>query len=184
MDIDKRFEFYEKIYFSELDEMNKVLSRFPVLIAGMALILNAYIFIIGFDGFSGLPEALKLLFVFLMFFCMTILLFFMYRTFAPLKYHTISILTELEVKRTEFCLHELRQKEWNSGEDNVPKVLEDSAEDLFKDDLLRCFVQYSSHNRILNNKRREYFSKTLNYICINFGLCLVMLASSLLIGVY
>lgn len=184
MDIDTRYELYEKIYFNELDEMNKILSRFTVLIAGTALILNAYIFIIGYKDFSNLPQSLKLLFISSMFFCMSLLLFFMYRTFAPLKYHTISILTELEAKRTEFCLHELEQRVWNSNEENTQKINVNSADELFKDDLIRCFIEYSSYNRGLNNQRRAYFSKTLNCICVNFGLCLVMLASLLFVGVY
>lgn len=183
MDKDKRYEFYEKIYFNELEDMNKILSRFPILIAGMALILNAYIFIIGLSGFKELPNMVQLGFLFSMFFAMIWLLFFMYKTFTPLTYETVAILTELEAKRREFDLYAAQQTLWNADDNNIPKVNVESSDQLFGEDLLRSFIDYSSRNRGLNNQKRKYFSQTLKLICVNFGLCLVMLASSLLMGV-
>lgn len=175
MDKDKVFDFYEKIYFKELDEMNIILSRFPILIMGTALIINAYIFLLTFDAFIQLNKYMQLVIIIVITAGLSYLLFCLSKTFKTNDYKIIENLESIENKRKSFKEYELEVKQGNISGAYGFEVKEESAEDLFRDSLMIRFAECSTANLNLNNKRRGYFHKSLFAVWINILLCFIIM---------
>lgn len=181
MNKDQVFSFYEKVYFDELGEMNQILSRFPILIAGTGLIINAYIFLFKFDNFLALNNIAIYVFTGSIALAISVLLFCLYRTFRPLTYQKVSPLEMLEVKRKEYKDYETGIKIRNLNADDDCQQRETSADDLFRSDIQNKFIICSTANCKSNDKRREWFHKSLFLIWINLVLCITIPVSTIAI---
>ncbi|MBS7837371.1 hypothetical protein [Wohlfahrtiimonas chitiniclastica] len=180
MDKNKVFDFYEKMYFKELDEMNLILSRFPILITGTALIVSAYVFLIKFDGFVQLNNYLQSILLILMFAVISYLLVCLSKTFKTHEYTLIESLDLVEEKRKEFKEYELNIKQGNLKGEYRYQVKEESAEDMFRDALIDKFILCTKANALINNERRGYFHESMFAIWLNITFCFIIMALSIL----
>jgi len=173
MDKDKIFSFYEKMYFESLSEMNVVLSRFPILIAGVALIINAYIFLFNFADFKGLLSADKFLVLFLISGAMIRLLYCMFKTFKAKRYALMPDLQKLsdyQDEMVEYC-RELAffNKKYPDHAQEVPDI------DLtVLGDIKDLFVKCSAANSESSLERGEWFHKSMFWIWINLCMCITI----------
>lgn len=174
MDKDKVFDFYEKMYFKELDEMNVILSRFPILIAGAALIINAYIFLFKFDHFNKLNNSWQIGISLLIAFFMGGLLFCLFKTFKTNYYQTFDSLKILDDKYKEYQITEDQIKERNKKAEDGSQQKEIDANELFEKDLKNKFIICTGKNQELNKSRREWFHNAMFMIWTNLTLCITI----------
>lgn len=185
MDKNKVFEFYEKIYFKELEEMNVVLSRFPILIAGAALIVNAYIFLFNFDMFKQLWNIYwKVTLILIIIVAFSGLLYCLYKTFESNTYEFTSDLDELESKRVEYQEYVINVKANNLTLDREYRQEEEDAEELFQKNLKDQFIKATKINRASNCKRRLWFHKSLFMIWINLIVCIMIPILVMMINIW
>lgn len=157
MDKDKIFDFYEKVYFNGLGETNAIIARFPVLIASVALIINAYIFLFNFGLFKDMPRLAVGGILAVIFFSITMLLYCLLRTFSPKPYERMPDLTLIEQYKRD--LIDYNEQEW---------------EEDFKENMVKDITEASVVNEKLNQERRDCFHKAISWIWINLCLCIMM----------
>lgn len=173
MDKDKIYAFYEKSYFRDLDDLNNIISRFPLLIAGVALLVNAYIFLFKLKSFLSLNSWCILSISFVIIFCMGSLLYNLYLAFKPRYYEKMPQLFELEEYRNE-C--EQYQKSISRYNEENPKNYQKEVkwEDMFRDYLIENFIQRSKNNGPVLEERKKWFHSSVKWICINLILCITI----------
>lgn len=173
MDEEKILNFYEKIYFREIDEMNLILSRYPVLLAGVALIFNAYLAILKFDKFQGLPSVISITMSTIAFIASIALLYSLLKTILVRRYKVAANLFELENFREALVRDEALIKERNKAyPQNYQK--ERAWEDEFESYLKDTFIDCSKINTERNNDRRKWFHRSMMLIWINLFLCITI----------
>lgn len=181
MDKDKLFDFYERIYFKEMDEMNSILSRFPVLIAGIALTLSAYIFVFSFESFKDLSAFIKIPVCLIVIFVCVRLLYCMYKTLKVQKYMVVAPLDELDEYKELSMKHEKDIIKYNDEyPENYQKI--PKWEDVIQEYLEKSFIECTTANTKRNDDRRYWFHKSMTWIWINLALCITIPALSIVIS--
>lgn len=181
MDKEKIYNFYEKVYFNDLAEMNVILSRFPILIAGVALIINAYIFLFKLEGFAELPRLIFtgimiMLTVFLLLYCL-------FMTFRVQAYKMVSPIHELEEHRMILIQYEKNIIDFNQQHPEHKKDLPD-LDDLFRENLVNNFIECSEANNARSEVRRKWFHRSMLWIWINLCLCITIPISTIVITLW
>lgn len=184
MDKDKIFAFYEKVYYESLSEMNVVLSRFPILIAGVALIISSYVFLFNYDYFLWLPKSVIITITLVILLAVIILLYCLYRTFRGRKYSLIPSLSKLDEYRKAVIdqarvIEENNRKYPEYPEDEVPFV-DEKLRNLIETE----FVKSATINKQSSIDRSKWFHRTMSLIWINLCLCIIIPASIVVITVW
>lgn len=183
MDKEKIYNFYEKVYFNDLAEMNAILSRFPILIAGVALIINAYVFLFNFDAFVWLPRVEVTCILFVIACSVFRLLYCLFMTFKVQTYKMVSPISELEEHRKILIQHEKDVIEFNREHPGYKQDLPD-LDDLFRENLINNFIECSEANSARSEARREWFHKSMRWIWINLCLCITIPVSTIVITLW
>lgn len=173
MDKEKIYNFYEKVYFNDLAEMNAILSRFPILIAGVALIINAYVFLFKFDIFLYLPRLVITCIMIIIAFSVFRLLYCLFKTFKVQAYKVVSPISELEEHRKLLIQYENNIIEFNREHPGYKQDLPD-LDELFRENLINNFIECSEVNSARSEVRREWFHKSMRWIWINLCLCIMI----------
>ena len=173
MDKEKMFSFYEKMYFKEIDEMNTILSRYPVLLAGVALIFNAYMFLFKMDDFAKLNIIFVILISAIIAFSVIMMLRYLLLTFKTQPYQQIKNMEILEGYRKNVVNDEKSFSRWNEDYPNDP-VKEIKSDDALWDHIVKDMVEITDINFERNQTRRKWFHKSVFWIWINLCLCITM----------
>ena len=184
MDKDKIFSFYEKVYFESLSEMNVVLSRFPILIAGVALIISSYVFLFNYDYFLWLPNEAIIAVTLVILSAVIALLYFLFRTFRGRKYSLIQSISKIDTYRNAVidqakAIDGNNKKYPNHPEDVVPCV-DEKMRYLIENE----FVKSATINKQSSIDRSKWFHRTMSLIWINLCLCIMIPASIVVITVW
>lgn len=173
MDKEKMFSFYEKMYFKEIDEMNTILSRYPVLLAGVALIFNAYMFLFKMDDFAKLNIIFVILISAIIAFSVIMMLRYLLLTFKTQPYQQIKNMEILEGYRKNVVNDEKSFSRWNEDYPNDP-VKEIKSDDALWDHIVKDMVEITDINFERNQTRRKWFHKSVYWIWINLCLCITI----------
>ena len=173
MDKEKMFSFYEKMYFKEIDEMNTILSRYPVLLAGVALIFNAYMFLFKMDDFAKLNIIFVILISAIIAFSVIVMLRYLLLTFKTQPYQQIKNMEILEGYRKNVVNDEKSFSRWNEDYPNDP-VKEIKSDDALWDHIVKDMVEITDINFERNQTRRKWFHKSVYWIWINLCLCITI----------
>lgn len=183
MDKEKIYNFYEKVYFNDLAEMNTILSRFPILIAGVALIINAYVFLFNFDVFVWLPRLVITFIMAVISFSVSRLLYCLFKTFKVQAYKMVSSIPELEEYRESLLQYEKDLIDFNQEHPDHKQDLPD-LDNLFRENLINNFMECSKENNIRSEIRRAWFHKSMRWIWINLCLCITIPISTIVITLW
>lgn len=173
MDKDKILSFYENAYYKELEDSNSVVSRFPILITGAALIINIYVLL-----FRSLSSGISPWFVFIAGLVSLAPFIWMMRTFYKVflakKYMFMPTLDLVEIDRKILSDHEKESLEWNKRANSPDKVELSEPNELFLELMLGHYAECSKHNREVNSYRKDWFFKALKWVWINMAVCTTM----------
>lgn len=183
MDKDKIFDLYEKVYYRDLDEVNSLFSRFPILITGVALIINAYIFLLRSDGFLALPKLIVIPSAIVVLAVMIYLLYCLFMAFKAREYRRIENLDQLDRYRSESIQYEKDISKYNKDYPEAQQDIPDWRE-MFRDNLEKSFIECSKRNNDCNEDRRKWFHRSLRWLWINLCLCTTILISIILITLW
>lgn len=173
MDKEKMLSFYEKMYFKEIDEMNTILSRYPVLLAGVALIFNAYMFLFKMDDFAKLNIIFVVLISIIIAFSVIMMLRYLLLTFKTQPYQQIKNMGILEGYRKSVVNDEKLFSRWNEDYPDDP-VKEIKSDDALWDHIVKDMVEITDINFERNQTRRKWFHKSVYWIWINLCLCITI----------
>lgn len=170
MEKDKILSLYENAYYKELDDSNSVVSRFPILITGAALIINIYVLL--FRSLS-INNSIWLVLV-LGVVSLTPFIWMMrnfYKVFLAKKYMFMPTLDQLEIDRKSFSSYEEELLDYNKKVQDPKKVTILEPNDLFLELMLEHYAECSKHNREVNSYRKDWFFKALKWVWINMAVC-------------
>ena len=182
MDKDKIFSFYEKMYFESLNEKDVSLSRFPILIAGVTLIINAYIFLFNFDYFLWLSNDSIFTAIIAISVVMSRLFYCMFEAFKSKEYVVMPSLEKL-AKHQEDMIQwskEVSQfkKDHPAYEIEIPNVEEEMLKDI-----AQIFVECTTANAESSKERNFWFHKSMLWMWINLCMCIILPVSTLVISI-
>lgn len=180
MEKDKILSLYENSYYKELDDSNAVVSRFPMLITGAALIVNIYVFLFrlwadNFNVWLILIIGLSALIPFI------IMMIKFYMVFQSKEYLFIPTLDEIDNDRKNLKKYENDIKAYNYQSDDNSKIEELEPNGHFLEDMLEKYVLCSRNNRIVNSYRKNCFFKSLKWVWINMMVCITILVFTIVI---
>ncbi|OYQ71617.1 hypothetical protein B9T13_02810 [Wohlfahrtiimonas chitiniclastica] len=173
MDKDKLFNFYEKMYFKEMDETNFLLSRLPMLLTGVALIFNVYILLFKMEFFNHLHIVFNLLVIIVILFPVLKLLYSIYQSFKAQSYQHIMNLSGLEQYRLDSVNDEKKLERWNEDNPN-DLVKEVRSDDAIWNHVINDLIKTTDANFITNQKRRFWLNKAIFWLWINLCLCITI----------
>lgn len=175
MDKDKIFSFYEKMYFREIDEMNTILSRYPVLFAGIAIIINIYAITLKSDQFLAMYLWVQALSIIAITVCSVGLLRSLYGVFTVKKYEVFSGLGVINDNREKAKKRLRAIEEFNEEVNNKNlRRKEIDPDESIIDSLKEGFIEFTSNNMKSNDERRQWFHKTIRWIWFNLVLCVAI----------
>lgn len=184
MNKDKIFSFYEKVYFESLSEMNVVLSRFPILIAGVALIISSYVFLFNYDYFLWLPNEAIITITLVILSAVIALLYCLFRTFRGRKYSLIPSLGEIDAYRKAVIEQARIIDDNNKKYPNHPKDEIPCLEEKMRIFIEKEFIESATINEQSSLDRSRWFHRTMSLIWINLCLCIMIPASIVVITVW
>ena len=152
MDITERQKFYEKVYFHELDQREKIYAKPNLLVLSLTSMaaINAVLIVIIFDlgSEASLMSIVLGIFSVLILIC---LLYCIYRALTGWVYHKIP-LKGFEKHHNEMIEY---YKEYYSEDHNEQK-LELMAKETFQENLTQQLMVCADHNSKINQKRNTY----------------------------
>lgn len=173
MDKDKMFSFYEKMYFKEMDETNVLLSRLPMLLAGIALIFNAYTLLFKMSEFNDVHIVLSYLIIVVIAFPIVQLLYSIYQSFRAQSYKYIMNFSGLEQYRLNSMSDEKKFERWNADNPN-DLVKEIKSEDAMWNHVANDLIKTTDENFNINQNRRAWLNKAIFWMWINLCLCITI----------
>lgn len=175
MDKEKIFSFYEKMYFREVDEMNTILSRYPVLFAGIAIIINIYVLTLKSDQFLSMYLWAQAISIIAIAACSIGLLKSLYGVFTVQKYDVFTGLDVIDGNREKAKKRLRAIEEFNDKVNNKNlRRKEIDPDESVLESLKEGFIEFTSNNMKSNNERRQWFHKTIRWIWFNLVLCVAI----------
>lgn len=174
-----RYLLYKDNYFHELGEPNKILMRLPMLIAGLAILLNIYFRILENNKLEQLPENIKSSIILLICAFTITTIVFCVLTAKRRKYEI------LDLKEIEFTYiaNEIPDYLKNLDEFNkkVPLYRQlsssETEDEMVLDYLLKKLPNIIENNHKVNEERKKWFNFALYSIFLNIVFILIIIVS-------
>lgn len=180
-----RYLFYKESYFYELGEPNKILMRLPMLIAGLAVLLNIYFKILENKNFTELPESYQNWIVIIASVLIFLSILFCIITAKRRTYKQFNI-DEIE---NEYIVVDIPNylNERDSYNKLVPGCEQIDVNETEENMLLDYFIKNLSKaytiNKKINESRRKWFHLSLYCIFGNIGF-IIFLVLAMNYGVF
>ncbi|MBC6414514.1 MAG: hypothetical protein GDA45_06510 [Chromatiales bacterium] len=162
MDIKERREFYEKVYFYELDKPEKLYARLRLPLAILIFIIPINFFLIS-EVITSISDGSIISVVLII--SISSLLILLYLLYCI--YRMLTGWTYYEVSLKDFDEHYGRlieyYKKW-SDEDRDKQKAELMARETFEKDLTQQLVECTNHNQNLNLVRSAYIIKLIKIL--------------------
>lgn len=184
-----KYNFYKEIYYHEFQRKDGIdssivfpVTLFTLMVAGSFFLIEKIDFKNAFFGLGILNHIITILMILFIISLITAI-FYLSKTYLNMlgKYNYLPFASELqnrEIELEEYYKEFYEEQEYSDKKKR--NKIHISKEKAFTDDLVGYYVDYSTHNQEINDKRLKYHYRTRQFLVISLGILLLLTVSILI----